>query len=121
MCIFRPEAVDPALRRPGRFDREVYFGLPTEADRVDILRVQTAKCALFLFLFGDNSSWITSIVLTCCKIVTKLLGTNNACVSLMVSALRTGYQKAVFLPAALLRVAKGWSYSASIGDSRASI
>ena len=24
----RPDAVDPALRRPGRFDREFYFGLP---------------------------------------------------------------------------------------------
>lgn len=40
---FRPEAIDPALRRPGRFDREVYFGLPSLADRKDILRVQTAR------------------------------------------------------------------------------
>lgn len=41
--LYRPEAIDPALRRPGRFDREVYFGLPTLADRTDILKVQTAR------------------------------------------------------------------------------
>ncbi|KAL4856200.1 putative AAA domain-containing protein [Chlorella vulgaris] len=37
----RPEAIDPALRRPGRFDREVYFGLPTPEQRLAILQVQT--------------------------------------------------------------------------------
>lgn len=30
-------AVDPALRRPGRFDREVYIGVPTAAQRLSIL------------------------------------------------------------------------------------
>ncbi|KAK9815637.1 hypothetical protein WJX72_007259 [[Myrmecia] bisecta] len=39
----RPEAIDPALRRPGRFDREVYFGLPTLAERNAILAVHTRK------------------------------------------------------------------------------
>ncbi len=33
----RPGAVDPGLRRPGRFDREVEVGVPTPADRRDIL------------------------------------------------------------------------------------
>jgi hypothetical protein len=37
----RPEAIDPALRRPGRFDREVYFGLPSAADRAAILGIYT--------------------------------------------------------------------------------
>lgn len=37
----RPEGLDPALRRPGRFDREVYFGLPTLPERMDILKVHT--------------------------------------------------------------------------------
>eukprot|EP00887_Chlorella_sp_A99_P007781 scaffold20.g7781.t1 len=37
----RPEAIDPALRRPGRFDREVYFGLPSPEQRAAILRVHT--------------------------------------------------------------------------------
>ncbi|CAK7323949.1 unnamed protein product [Dovyalis caffra] len=37
----RPEAVDPALRRPGRFDREIYFPLPSVDDRAAILSLHT--------------------------------------------------------------------------------
>ncbi|PIA35097.1 hypothetical protein AQUCO_03600038v1 [Aquilegia coerulea] len=37
----RPDAVDPALRRPGRFDREIYFPLPSVKDRAAILSVHT--------------------------------------------------------------------------------
>ncbi|KAK2977941.1 hypothetical protein RJ640_002581, partial [Escallonia rubra] len=37
----RPDAVDPALRRPGRFDREIVLGVPDENARVDILSVLT--------------------------------------------------------------------------------
>lgn len=37
----RPDAVDPALRRPGRFDREFYFPLPTRAARRAILDIHT--------------------------------------------------------------------------------
>eukprot|EP00002_Diphylleia_rotans_P034388 TRINITY_DN7375_c0_g1_i7.p1 TRINITY_DN7375_c0_g1~~TRINITY_DN7375_c0_g1_i7.p1 ORF type:complete len:640 (+),score=119.74 TRINITY_DN7375_c0_g1_i7:611-2530(+) len=33
----RPEAIDIALRRPGRFDREVEIGIPNEKARLDIL------------------------------------------------------------------------------------
>ena len=36
-----PEAVDPALRRPGRFDKEVHFPLPNKKDRRAIFRVHT--------------------------------------------------------------------------------
>lgn len=43
MLLARPEAVDPALRRPGRFDREVYFALPNAEDRAAILRVHTRR------------------------------------------------------------------------------
>ncbi|XP_027342478.1 uncharacterized protein LOC113855167 [Abrus precatorius] len=39
----RPEAVDPALRRPGRFDREIYFPLPSIEDRASILSLHTQK------------------------------------------------------------------------------
>ncbi|CAH0490680.1 unnamed protein product [Peronospora farinosa] len=35
----RPNALDPAVRRPGRFDREVEIGIPTANDRLEILRV----------------------------------------------------------------------------------
>ena len=34
----RPDALDPALRRPGRLDREIEIGIPTASDREDILR-----------------------------------------------------------------------------------
>ncbi|XP_022852373.1 calmodulin-interacting protein 111 isoform X2 [Olea europaea var. sylvestris] len=35
----RPDKIDPALLRPGRFDRLLYIGLPDEKDREDIFRV----------------------------------------------------------------------------------
>jgi hypothetical protein len=37
----RPDAIDSALRRPGRFDREFYFPLPSLPDRQSILRIHT--------------------------------------------------------------------------------
>ena len=37
----RIHALDPALRRPGRFDREFYFALPDEQVRLQILQVHT--------------------------------------------------------------------------------
>lgn len=39
----RPDAVDPALRRPGRFDREFYFPLPDLGARRKILGIMTKK------------------------------------------------------------------------------
>ncbi|CAH9104466.1 unnamed protein product [Cuscuta epithymum] len=39
----RPDAIDPALRRPGRFDREIYFPLPSVNDREAILSLHTKK------------------------------------------------------------------------------
>jgi len=37
----RPEAIDPALRRPGRFDREVQIGIPNRKGRKEILQIHT--------------------------------------------------------------------------------
>ncbi|GAB2277712.1 Cell division control protein 48 C [Dionaea muscipula] len=42
----RPDAVDPALRRPGRFDREIVLGVPDENARAEILSVLTQKLRL---------------------------------------------------------------------------
>lgn len=42
----RPDALDPALRRAGRFDREVSLGIPDEKARESILRVLCAKLRL---------------------------------------------------------------------------
>ncbi|CAH2053659.1 unnamed protein product [Thlaspi arvense] len=38
-----PDAIDPALRRPGRFDREIYFPLPSLDDRAAIISLHTRK------------------------------------------------------------------------------
>jgi SpoVK/Ycf46/Vps4 family AAA+-type ATPase len=37
----RPDAIDPALRRPGRFDRELMFALPSKVARRSILSIHT--------------------------------------------------------------------------------
>jgi len=37
----REDAIDPALRRPGRFDREIEIGVPDRAGRVEILQIHT--------------------------------------------------------------------------------
>ncbi|KAJ3124888.1 ATPase AAA domain-containing protein 2B [Physocladia obscura] len=39
----RIDAIDPALRRPGRFDRELFFPLPSEPARKKIISITTAK------------------------------------------------------------------------------
>ncbi len=37
----RPNALDPALRRPGRFDREIEIGIPDKKGRREILQIHT--------------------------------------------------------------------------------
>ena len=42
----RPNALDPALRRPGRFDREIEIGVPDKQGRFEILQVHTRNMPL---------------------------------------------------------------------------
>jgi transitional endoplasmic reticulum ATPase len=42
----RPNALDPALRRPGRFDREITIGVPNKAGRLNILKIHTRNMPL---------------------------------------------------------------------------
>ncbi|RLB02742.1 MAG: ATPase, partial [Deltaproteobacteria bacterium] len=42
----RPDAIDPALRRPGRFDREVEIGVPNRKGRLEILKIHTRNMPL---------------------------------------------------------------------------
>jgi SpoVK/Ycf46/Vps4 family AAA+-type ATPase len=42
----RPDNIDPALRRPGRFDREFYFPLPDKDSRKSILNIHTQDWGL---------------------------------------------------------------------------
>jgi len=37
----RVDAIDAALRRPGRFDREIEIGVPGEPDRIEIMKIHT--------------------------------------------------------------------------------
>jgi transitional endoplasmic reticulum ATPase len=42
----RPNALDPALRRTGRFDREIELGVPTRKERNEILQIHTRNMPL---------------------------------------------------------------------------
>jgi len=42
----RPNAIDEALRRPGRFDREITFGVPNKKGRLEILKIHTRNMPL---------------------------------------------------------------------------
>lgn len=42
----RPDVLDPALLRPGRFDRHVTMDLPEQQDRINILQIHTVKVPL---------------------------------------------------------------------------
>jgi CDC48 subfamily AAA family ATPase len=42
----RPNAIDPALRRPGRFDREIEIKVPVKSGRLEILQIHTRHMPL---------------------------------------------------------------------------
>jgi len=42
----RPNALDPALRRPGRFDREIEIGVPNKDGRLQIMQIHTRSMPL---------------------------------------------------------------------------
>jgi transitional endoplasmic reticulum ATPase len=42
----RPNSIDPALRRFGRFDREVDIGIPDPTGRLEVLRIHTKNMKL---------------------------------------------------------------------------
>ena len=45
-ATIRPNSLDPGLRRCGRFDKEIEFGIPDEAGRLDILQTHTRNMKL---------------------------------------------------------------------------
>lgn len=42
----RPNSIDPALRRFGRFDREVDIGVPDDIGRLEVMRIHTKNMKL---------------------------------------------------------------------------
>lgn len=54
-----PNALDPALRRPGRFDREIELGVPNKDGRKEILQIHTRGMPLAKSVNIDKVSEIT--------------------------------------------------------------
>ena len=46
----RPNSIDPALRRLGRFGREIDIGIPDVVGRLEILRIHTRNMKLGLMI-----------------------------------------------------------------------
>ncbi len=55
----RPDAIDPALRRPGRFDREIEIGIPDRPARKEILLIHTRNMPLAKDVVVDELASIT--------------------------------------------------------------
>jgi len=55
----RPDAIDPALRRPGRFDREIAIGMPDKRARKEIFLVHTRNMPLDSDVNLDELAQIT--------------------------------------------------------------
>ncbi len=55
----RPNAIDPALRRPGRFDREIVIGVPNKKGRLNILKIHTRNMPLTKDVNLENIAEIT--------------------------------------------------------------
>jgi transitional endoplasmic reticulum ATPase len=55
----RPDALDPALRRPGRFDREIEIGVPDRNGRKEVLQIHTRGMPLLQDVNLDRLADIT--------------------------------------------------------------
>ncbi|CCC70428.1 hypothetical protein NCAS_0E03580 [Naumovozyma castellii] len=68
----RPNAIDPALRRFGRFDREVDIGIPDAVGRLEILRIHTKNMKLaddvdLEYLANETHGYVGSDVASLCS------------------------------------------------------
>ncbi len=55
----RPNALDPALRRPGRFDREIEIKVPDKRGRLEILQIHTHNMPLDTDVNQDRVAAVT--------------------------------------------------------------
>ena len=46
-------SLDPALRRPGRFDREIEIGVPSKAGRLNVLKIHTRNMPILGTIYSD--------------------------------------------------------------------
>jgi len=54
----RPGALDPALRRPGRFDREIEIGVPDKKGRYEVLQIHTRGMPLVPYKEGEKGEGV---------------------------------------------------------------
>jgi len=57
----RPDIIDPALLRPGRFDRLVYVPPPDETARFEILKVHTRKLKVSDEIKANDFSYLKNL------------------------------------------------------------
>lgn len=57
----RPNSIDPALRRFGRFDREIDIGVPDEVGRLEVLRIHTKNMKL-----AEDVRFLLSTIICSC-------------------------------------------------------
>lgn len=74
----RPDTIDPALRRPGRFDRELRFPLPDESARRHIVNIHCSKLSvntagrsdekdrIMEYLLGASEGWTGADIQSAC-------------------------------------------------------
>ena len=55
----RPNAIDPALRRPGRFDREIEIKVPDKRGRLEVLQIHTRNMPLDTDVDQDRVAAVT--------------------------------------------------------------
>ena len=58
----RPDILDPAILRPGRFDRQIYVGIPDVREREAILKIHTKNKKLDIDVDLENYSDRKSVV-----------------------------------------------------------
>jgi len=68
----RPNSIDPALRRFGRFDREIDIGIPDPTGRLEILRIHTKNMKLdedvdLEQIAGETHGYVGSDIASLCS------------------------------------------------------
>lgn len=85
-CTNRPNSIDPALRRFGRFDREIDIGVPDDKGRMEILQIHTKNMRLaddvdleevcketYGFVGADLAQLCTEAAMHCIKEKTEMI------------------------------------------------
>lgn len=106
----RPEILDPALVRPGRFDRQIQVLLPTEEGRFDILTIHAKKMRL-----GDDADLRRIAKVTVGFSGAELANVANEAALMAVRDGRTEVQMRDF-DAAIERVVAGMRRKAPLSD-----